>query len=72
MPDTWLCTFRVSVDLPITMSVWEMENAIAKALSTQLPTQGLNGNCIVTLTATAGNTTVHDADPATDMDLPQS
>lgn len=58
--DTWLCTFSVQCDLPNTMSVAEMEAAIAQSLAIRLPALGYSGNVIVTLVATAGNQSVLD------------
>lgn len=63
-PTTWLCTFSVTVDLPVTMSVDEMEAVVAQAAANHLTSLGLPGNVVVQLMATAGNTTVLDSGAA--------
>lgn len=60
MPNTWLCTFEVKVDFPTDLTPQEMERAVADCLAVRLPALGFAGNCIVTLTATAGNVSVHN------------
>lgn len=57
---TWLCTFEVKVDLPVTMTPTEMECLIAQCCANNLNGLGFAGNVIVTLTATAGNVSVLD------------
>jgi hypothetical protein len=58
---TWHCTFEVKIDLPTTMTTWAMEAAVAQALAVALPSQGLAGNCIVTLKSTEGGVSVLDS-----------
>lgn len=62
MVTTWLCTFEVKIDLPTTLTPWEMEATVAQALAVALPGFGYAGNCIVTLKATAGNVNVLQQD----------
>lgn len=57
-PPTWLCTFSVTVDLPSTLSIEDMEAIIAQAAANHLTALGYPGNVIVQLMATAGHTTV--------------
>ncbi len=61
-PLTWLCTFEVKVDFPTTLTPREMESVVAQCLAVRLPALGYAGNCVVTLTATAGNASVFDMD----------
>lgn len=55
---TWLCQFSVLVDFPDTMSINDMEGAVAFALAQYLGPTGLPANVSVQLIATAGNQTV--------------
>lgn len=60
MADTWLCTFKVSIDLPTTLTPHEMESIVAQCMAVRLTALGYAGNCVVTLVATAGNVSVLD------------
>ena len=66
MSNTWLCTFEVKVDLPTDMTPHEMEALVAQCLAVRLPALGYAGNCIVSLTATAGNVSVLTMDATPD------
>jgi hypothetical protein len=64
---TWLCRFSVLVDMPNTMSINDMEGAIAGALAAALGNLGLPGNVSCTLQATAGGQTLLHPTPPLDV-----
>jgi|ERR1700674_341692 len=69
---TWLCRFRVLVDMPNTMATSDMEAAIAGAVAVALTPLGLPANVSVTLEATAGNVTLTNVTPGVDLGVTQA